>query len=220
MSLTLHFHPLSSFCQKVLIGLYEIEVPFTRRIVDLGDAVDRSAFLALWPIGKFPVLRDDARGTTVPETSVILEYVEQWHGQRGRLLPSDPARALECRLRDRFYDLYVNVPMGKIVTDQLRPVGLRDALGVEQARAQLETAYSIADGWLCDATWAVGDAFTIADCAAAPALFFAKNLVPFGDRRRHLARYFARLVERPSFARVLEEARPYWPMWPAGVLAL
>jgi glutathione S-transferase len=219
MSLTLHFHPLSSFCQKVLIGLYELEVPFTRRIVDLGDPADRAAFLALWPIGKFPVLRDEARGLTVPETSIVLEYVDQLYAPEGRLIPADPERARDCRLRDRFFDLYVNVPMGKIVTDRLRPEGARDALGVEHAVAQLETAYAIADDWVRDGSWAAGDTFTMADSAAAPPLFFAKHLVPFGARR-HLAAYFARLVERPSFARVLAEAKPYWPMWPAGTLSL
>src|SRR5690242_2635342 len=121
MSLTLHFHPLSSFCQKVLIGLYELDTPFTPNIVDLGDPDQRGAFLQLWPMGKFPVLQDESRARTVPETSVILEYVEQRQDRRGTLIPVDADRALTTRLRDRFYDLHINVPMGKIVTDKLRP---------------------------------------------------------------------------------------------------
>ncbi len=215
MSLTLHFHPLSSFCQKVLVGLYELDVPFTKHVVDLANDVERAAFLELWPMGKFPVLRDETRGITVAESTIILEYLDRQSTQDGcRLTPSDPDDARECRLRDRFYDLYVNVPMGKIVTDKLRPENKRDPYGVEQAKAQLETAYAIADEWMRAGPWAVGEAFTLADCAAAPALFYAKRVVPFGEARRHLAQYFARLTERPSFARVVAEAKPSWAMFP------
>jgi glutathione S-transferase len=215
MSLTLHFHPLSSFCMKALVGLYELDVPFTKHLVDLGNDADRAAFLELWPVGKFPVLRDDARNVTVPETSILLEYVDARYGP-GRLVPLDPERARECRLRDRFYDLYVNVPMGKIVTDKLRPVGQRDPYGVEQAKAQLETAYAVADEWMGAAAgpWSVGDSFTLADCAAAPALFYANQVVPFGGGRPHLADYFGRLALRPSFARVVNEAKPYASLFP------
>jgi glutathione S-transferase len=197
----------------VLVGLYELEIPFEKRVIDLADEKDREAFLKLWPMGKFPVLRDDERGITVPETSIILEYVDQRHGN-GRLVPSDPDRARECRLRDRFYDSYVNVPMQKIVTDKLRPADQRDPYGVAQAKAQLETAYAVADDWMHAGPWAVGHAFTMADCAAAPALFYANQVVAFGEGRRHLSDYLARLALRPSFARVLDEAKPYWSMFP------
>jgi glutathione S-transferase len=214
MSLTLHFHPLSSFCQKALVGLYELDVPFEKHLVDLGNEAARAAFLALWPMGKFPLLRDEAKGRTVPESSILLEYVDQHYARGARICPADPDRAIECRLRDRFYDLYVNVPMQKIVTDKLRPEGQRDPFGVEQARAQLQTAYAIADDQMRGSTWALGDAFTLADCAAAPALFYAGKVVPFGDAHPRLAAYFERLTKRPSFARVLEEAQPYFAMFP------
>ncbi len=215
MSLTLHFHPLSSFCQKVLVGLYELDVPFTKNLVDLGNEAERAALLRLWPMGKFPVLRDEARALTVVETSIILEYIDQRFARPARLVPSDPDVARECRLRDRFYDLYVNVPVGKIVSDRLRPEGQRDPYGVAEAKAQLQTAYGVADEWMrASGPWAVGDAFTMADCAAGPALFYAKKVVPFGDGRTHLAAYFARLSERPSFARALDEAKPYLTMFP------
>ena len=213
MSLILHFHPLSSFCQKVLIGLYELDVPFSKHVVDLANDVERGELLKLWPLGKFPVLRDEARGLTVVESSIVLEYVEQHCAKRGRLTPSEPDRARECRLRDRFFDLYVNVPMGKIVTDKLRPEDKHDPYGVEQAMAQLETAYAIADDFARIGPWALGDEFTMADCAAAPALFYANRVVPFGERR-HLAAYSARLMERLSYARVMAEARPYLSMFP------
>jgi glutathione S-transferase len=214
MSLTLHYHPLSSFCQKALIGLYELDVAFERQRVDLSNPAERAALLALWPIGKFPVLRDEAREVTVPESSIILEYVQQHHAPQGRLLPADPEHARECRLRDRFYDLYINMPVGKIVTDRLRPEGQHDWHGVEQARAQLATAYEIADRELRSSKWASGDAFTLADCAAAPALYYADRVLPFGERHPHLAAYFERLRERPSYARVALEAEPYLRMFP------
>lgn len=213
MSITLHYHPLSSFCQKVLVGLYEMDVPFEKHFVDLADAAARAALLALWPVGKFPVLTDAARRATVPESTIILEYVDQHYARWTHLVPTDPDAARECRLRDRFYDLYVNVPMQKIVGDKLRPEGARDPLGVEQARAQLATAYAVADDQLRDGPWAMGEAFTVVDCAAAPALFYASKVVPFGERA-HLAAYYARLLARPSVARVLDEARPYLAMFP------
>jgi glutathione S-transferase len=194
MSLTLYFHPLSSFCMKALVGLYELDVPFAKRVVDLADEAYRAEFLKVWPMGKFPVLRDEARGITVAESSIVLEYIDERSGPGPRLLPSDRDEARECRLRDRFFDLYVNTPMGKIVTDKLRPEHRRDSYGVEQAKAELEKAYDIADEWMRAGPWAVGSAFTMADCAAAPALFYAKKVVPFGDARRHLGAYFSRLA--------------------------
>jgi glutathione S-transferase len=214
MSLTLYFHPLSSFCMKALVGLYELDVPFTKRVVDLANEADRAAFLKVWPLGKFPVLRDEARGITVAESSIILEYIDERSLLGARLLPSDRDEGRECRLRDRFFDLYVNATVGKIVTDRLRPEHQRDSYGVEQAKVQLETAYEIADEWMRAGPWAVGSDFTMADCAAAPALFYAKKVVPFGDARRHLGAYFLRLAERPSFARVVDEAKPYASMFP------
>jgi glutathione S-transferase len=210
MSFTLHFHPLSSYCQKVLIGLYELDVAFTPKLVDLQDEAERAELMKLWPMGKFPVLRDHARELTVPESSIILEYVDR----DARLIPADRDRARDVRLRDRFYDLHIHDPMQRIVADKLRPAASRDPFGVEQARAQLAKAYAIADEMHRGGTWAVGDAFTMADCAAAPSLFYAGKVQPFESSHRHLASYFARLVERPSFARVIEEAKPYWAMFP------
>ena len=137
MALTLHYHPLSSFCWKALIALYENETPFRPHIVDLGDAKAAAAFKAIWPIGKFPVLRDDARDQTVPESSVIIEYLGQHYPGKSRLIPADPELALEVRLADRVYDLYVHDRMQRIVGDRLRPEGKRDPHGVELARAQL-----------------------------------------------------------------------------------
>jgi glutathione S-transferase len=215
MSLTLHFHPLASYCWKALIGLYELEIRFEKRVVDLSNDAQRAAFTRLWPIAKFPVLRDETRGRTVPESSVILEYVDRLRPGRASLLPADPDDALECRLIDRLYDLYVHGPMQKIVGDRLRPEGARDRLGVEQAREQIEIGYAAADARLGDGAWAMGgDAFTLADCAAMPALFYGNKVAPFERRWPRLAAYLARLESRPSVARVLDEARPYFAMFP------
>jgi glutathione S-transferase len=214
MALTLHFHPLSSFCMKVLIALYENDTPFEPHLVDLGDPTSSAAFKQLWPIAKMPVLRDDARDRTVPESSIIIEYLAQNYPGRIELVPADPDLARQTRLRDRFYDLYVQEPMQKIVGDRLRPAGAQDPFGVEQARALLQTAYGMIEQDMASRSWAMGDVFSMADCAAAPALFYANRVLPFEAGHLNAARYLGRLMERPSFARVVEEARPYFGLFP------
>jgi glutathione S-transferase len=214
MTLTLHFHPLSSFCQKALIALYENDTPFAPQIVNLGNPTEREALLKLWPIGKFPVLQDDARDQIVPESSIIIEYLSQHYPVRTPLLPADAKLALETRLRDRFYDLYVHDPMQKIVGDRLRPEGQKDPSGVAFARQRLRTSYGMIDREMADRTWAAGDAFSMADCAAAPALFYANLVEPFGDAHPALTAYDQRLKERPSFARATREANPYFHLFP------
>ena len=214
MSLTLYFHPLSSFCQKVLIALYENDTLFKPHIVDLSNAAQAAEFKSIWPVGKFPVLRDESRDHTVPESSIIIEYLDRHYGGRIRFVPEDPGCALQTRLRDRFYDLYVHLPMQKIMGDRLRPADARDPHGVEEARAQLRTSYSMIERQMASGGWAMGEAFSLADCAAAPPLFYGNMVVPFGDEHRHLRAYFARLKSRPSFARVMKEAEPYFNMVP------
>ncbi len=213
MSLTLHFHPLSSFCWKALIALYENDVPFAPNMVDLGDPSERAALLKLWPIGKFPVLRDDARGETVPESSVVIEYLDRHYPGTTQFIPDEPGLALQTRLRDRFYDLYVHLPMQKIIGDRLRPEGKKDPHGVEEARAQLRTSYAMIERQMATGIWAMGSAFSLADCAAAPSLFYGNMVVPL-DAHKNLSAYFERLKARPSFARVLREAAPYFNMVP------
>jgi glutathione S-transferase len=214
MSLTLHFHPLASYCHKVLIALYENETPFTANMVDLGNEAERAALLKLWPIGKFPVLRDDARDQTVPESTVIIEYLDRYYPGRTRFIPEDADRAREARLRDRFYDLYVHEPMQKIVGDRIRPKGKGDPHGVEEAKARLRTSYGMIDSEMAGRNWAMGEAFSLVDCAAAAALFYANEVMPFGETHRNVAAYFNRLKARPSHARVLKEAEPYFAMFP------
>jgi glutathione S-transferase len=214
MSLKLYFHPLSSFCQKALIAFYENDTPFEPHIVDLSDEASSAEFKKIWPIGKFPVLRDDAKDRAVPESSIIIEYLGLHYPGRIQLVPADPDLARQTRMRDRFYDLYVQLPMQKVVGDKLRPAGKNDPYGVELAKAQLQTAYDMIDREMATKTWAMGDAFSMADCAAAPALFYANLVVPFGDARKNMAGYFGRLMERPSFARAVEEAKPYFALFP------
>jgi glutathione S-transferase len=214
VTLTLYYHPLASFCHKVLIALYENATPFRPVIVDLADDASSAEMLSYWPVGKFPVLRDEARGQTVPETSIIIEYLDDHHPGPAPMLPADRELAREARLWDRFFDLYVMTPMSKIVTDRLRPAGRGDAIGVEEARRMLDRAYDLAEQRLAGRTWAIGDQFSLADCAAAPALFYADIAHPFAADHPHLAAYFERLVARPSFARCLLEARPYFVSFP------
>jgi len=214
MSLTLYFHPLSSFCQKTLIALYENDMPFTPHVVDLMDAKANAEFKAIWPIGKFPVLRDSAKQRTIPESSVIIEYLAQHYPGKTSFIPKDAGQALETRLRDRFFDLYMNVPMQKVVTDKLRPAGKNDPHGVEDAKALLQTSLRMVDEIMATRTWAAGDVFTMADCAAAPPLFYANMVMPFGDTHKNVAAYLKRLMERPSYARALEEAKPYFKLMP------
>lgn len=214
MSLTLHYHPLASFCHKVLIALYEAETVFAAHVVDLMAADARTRLLDLWPVGKIPVLRDEARDRTVPETTIIIEYLDRHYPGKRRLLPADEDARLEARLWDRFFDAYVHAPMQAIVGDRLRPEDKRDPTGVTTARATLATAYGMIETRMAERTWVAGEDFSLADCAAAPALFYAGIVAPFPAGHVNLAAYFERLVARPSFARVLTEARPYFGMFP------
>ncbi|HYX39579.1 MAG TPA: glutathione S-transferase family protein [Oligoflexus sp.] len=214
MSLALYLHPLASFCHKVLLALYENGTPFESRIVDLMNDEASARYLNIWQVGKIPVLRDESRNQTIPETSIIIEYLEQHYPGSRPLLPKDEAVRLDARLWDRFFDLYVQVPMQKIVIDRLRPEDGHDPLGVAEARDTLKTAYRMIEQRMSDKVWAVGESFSLADCAAAPALFFANIVEPFSSTHPNLAAYFERLLARPSFQRVLTEARPYFPMFP------
>ncbi|MBZ9704826.1 MULTISPECIES: glutathione S-transferase family protein [unclassified Mesorhizobium] len=214
MSLTLHYHPLASFCWKPLIALYENGTPFASVIVDLGDEQSRAAFLKIAPWGKMPALRDDARDRTVLESTLVIEYLAAHYPGPVDLVPADIDLAIAVRQADRFYDLYVQEPMQKIVGDRLRPERRTDPFGVEQARDQLRNSYAIIEQEMASRNWAVGDAFTMADCAASPALFYANKVEPFGDRYPAVSRYHDRLLQRPAFAQVIEEAQPYFKLFP------
>lgn len=214
MALTLYFHPFSSYCQKVLTALYENDTPFTPHIVDLMDAAEGAALRKLWPIGKFPVLRDEGADLTIPESTIIIEYLAQRYPGRTALLPADPDRAREARFKDRFFDLHVHDHLQRIVFDRLRPSGSKDPFGVDQAKARLATAYAMLEADMAKRTWATGEDFTIADCAAAPALYYANLVLPFTGTYKSVAAYLDRLMHRPSFARVVREGEPYRHLFP------
>lgn len=210
MSLILHYHPLSSYCWKVLIGLEEARVPFEAEMVNLGDPEARAAFGRLWPTGKIPLLEDRAAGRVVPETSIMLEYADR----DGRLLPADPEARLEVRLWDRVFDNYVMTPMGRIVADRIRAAPGYDAEAVAGWRAELQKAYAMVDAHMAGRTWSADKDFSLADCAAAPSLFYALVIEPAASDLRNLVAYHDRLMARPSVARAIDGARPWFRYFP------
>lgn len=214
MPLTLYMHPLSSFCHKVLIALYENSIAFAPHVVNLGDRQARDEFRKVWALAKFPVLRDEVRGRTVPESTTIIEYLARHYPGPVKLIPDDPEVAAQARAADRFYDLHLHQPMQKVVGDKLRPADRHDPFGVDQAREQMRTALALAEGEMATKRWAVGDHFSMADCAAGPPLFFTNLMMPLADEFPHVSAYLDRLTRRPSYARALAEARPYLSLFP------
>jgi glutathione S-transferase len=216
MTLVLHYHPLSSFCWKVLIALYENGTPFEPKLLaDLRDPDCHAAFAALWPLTKIPVLEDTARGEVVPETTTIIDYLRLHYPGPVRFLPDDPEEARTVRHWDRLFDLYVELPMQKIVGDRLRPADQKDPYGVAEARRTLATALGIVERAAGTRQWAADDTFGLADCAAMPALFYADKVMPFGADHPEARALLERLKARPSVARALAEAEPYFQYFPA-----
>lgn len=210
----LYAHPFSSYCQKALVALYENATPFEFRMLDPDHPENLAEWEGLWPLKRFPVLVDE--GETVVEATIIIEYLAFRHPGPVRLIPEDPAAALEVRMMDRFFDNYVSTPQQKIVFDSLRPAEARDRHGVADARAMLETAYRWLDGRMEGRQWAAGDSFSLADCAAAPFLFYADWTHRIDDGFSNVHAYRGRLLDRPSFARAVDEARPYRSFFPLG----
>ncbi|WP_295685766.1 glutathione S-transferase family protein [uncultured Nevskia sp.] len=212
MTLKLYAHPFSSYCQKVLVALYENDTVFELRM--LGNPEVDAELAALWPLKRFPVLVDGGR--TVLEASIIIEHLDLHHPGSLRLLPDDPKAALEVRLMDRFFDNYVQTPLQKVVFDSIRAPENRDRQGVEDAQVMLGLSYGWLDGVMANREWAAGEAFTLADCAAAPALFYADWVRPIDESFTHLRAYRKRLLARPSMARAVDEARPFRAYFPLG----
>jgi glutathione S-transferase len=211
MTLTLYAHPFSSYSQKVLIALYENGTPFSLRM--LGEEAADAEHAALWPLKRMPVLVDVGR--TVMEASIIVEHLGLNHPGPVRLIPEDARAALEARMMDRVFDNYVMTPMQKVVGDALRPAEHRDPSGVAEAKALLDTVYGWLNGAMRGREWAAGE-FSLADCAAGPALFYADWVHPIADAFADLRAYRRRLLARPSFARAVDEARPYRVLFPLG----
>ncbi len=214
MTIQLYAHPFSSYCQKVLIALYENATPFELRLLSPENPQAMAELEAHWPFRRFPLLLDGARA--VSESSIIIEYLQQRYSGASQLLPAETEAALDVRFMDRCFDQYISTPMQACVFDQLRPADQRDAFGVAQARELLETAYRWFDERLHGREWAAGADFSLADCAAAPALFYADWVQPIGAEFATLRGYRQRLLQRPSFARAVDEARPYRHLFPLG----
>jgi glutathione S-transferase len=210
----LYAHPFSSYSQKVLIALYENDTAFRYRLLGPDDPQAGEELAALWPLKRFPVLVDDGR--TVLESSVIIEHLGLHHPGGLELVPADPKAALAIRTMDRFFDNYVMTPMQAIVFDHMRPPEDRDAYGVAKAREMLDDAYRWLDGTIAERQWACGPDFTLADCAAAPSLFYADWVHEIDTAFPHARAYRARLLARPSVARAVDEARPYRRFFPPG----
>ena len=212
MPLTLYSHPFSSYCQKVLIALWENDIPFTYRHLEEPGAAEERA--ALWPLGRFPILVDGGR--TVAESSIIIEHLDLHHPGPVRLLPDDRAAALDVRFMDRFFDNHVMTPMQRPVSESLRADASRKEETLAEARQALDTAYAWLEERLSGRTWAAGETFTMADCAGAPSLFYADWVHEIGAGFPRVRAYRARLLARPSVARAVEEARPYRAYFPLG----
>jgi len=210
--LTLYSHPFSSYCQKVLIALWENGIDFAYRHLEEEGAGEEMG--ALWPIGKFPVLVDDGR--TIVESSIIIEYLDTVHRGPVRLIPDDPAAALEVRFMDRFFDNYVMTEMQKPVAEALRKEGARKDIALAEAGPALDKAYAWLETRLARRTWAAGESFSMADCAAAPSLFYADWVHQIGDQFPNVRAYRTRLLKHPSVARAVEEGRPYRSYFPLG----
>lgn len=210
----LYAHPFSAYCQKVLIALYENDTPFTFRMLGLGDAAASAELESLWPQKRFPVLVDGGR--PILESTIIVEHLGLHYPGPVRLIPEDPKAALEVRTMDRIFDNYVMTPMQKVVFDRIRAEEDRDPCGVADARAMLDRSYGWLDGVMAEREWAAGESFSLADCAAAPSLFYADWVHPIGERFPNVRRYRQRLLARPSFAQAVDEARPYRPLFPLG----
>ena len=210
--LTLYAHPLSSYCWKALIALYENNTPFELHMLDQNSW---GAFAQKWPVARMPALEDSDRKQFVPEASIIIEYLEQHYRGATRFIPDNADAARDTRLWDRFFDNYVMTPMQKIVGDRNRPEGKKDPHGVEDAKRLVATSYGVLEKHLGDRTFAVGDSFSMADCAAGPSLFYAAKNEPISDYPKSAA-YLQRLTQRPSFARALKEAEPFFHMYPSG----
>jgi len=211
---TLHYHPLSSYCHKVLVAIDVLDAEVDKQLLNLGDPAERDAYFALWPVGKMPLLVDGGR--PIPEASIIIEHLQRHHARSGAtLIPRLPDEALDVRLWDRVFDLYVMTPMQALTADLLKPEGARDAHAVALAREGLATAYALLDRQLAGHAWAVGDAFSLADCAAAPALFYARTHVPINVQAHpRLSAYVDCLMDHPSVAAVIEQARPWFRFYP------
>ncbi|WP_105441158.1 glutathione S-transferase family protein [Neorhizobium sp. T25_13] len=210
----LYSHPFSSYCQKVLTALYENGTEFDTRMLGPEDPSAYEDLCSMWPVKRFPVLLDGEK--RVFESSIVIEYLDLHYPGPVKLIPDDADAALDVRMMDRFFDNYISTPQQKVVFNAIRPEEHRDPYGVQEALGMLDAAYGWLDERMAGREWAAADAFSLADCAAAPALFYADWTHRIGEQFANVRAYRSRLLARPSFARAVDEARPYRPFFPLG----
>lgn len=215
MSITFYGHHFSAYCQKVLIAFHEHGVAYDLRKIEFEDPEIMAELEEVWPLKRMPIIIDN--GQTIRESSIIIEHIDLHHNSGHHLVPRDQAKALQARFMDRFFDNYVSTPQTAIVFDVLRDAKDRDAYGVNKAIDLLETSYGWLNDRMADHTWAAGDDFSLADCAAGPALFYAHWTHPIDRKYRHLHAFRDRLMEHPSFARCIADAKPYRHLFPLEV---
>jgi glutathione S-transferase len=217
MALQLFYHPFSSYCHKVLLALYENGTPFIARLLDGSDPAAQEEWARRWPMKRFPLLVADDR--TIVEATIIDEYLDRYHPGPVRLIPDDPAAALEVRWMDRFFDNYISTPIQKLAFDKGRPQGKSDVYGCDEARAMLDTALAWLDPLMATREFAAGDRYSLADCGAATFLFYLHWMYPIDARHVHVLAYRARLMARPAMRRIIDEARPYRHLFPFPIPA-
>jgi len=204
----LYYHPISSYSQKAVMAFHEKGATFKPMLINIMDPQAKAEYRKVHPLAKLPLLVDEKADRVVPESSIIIEYIDRHCPGGTKLIPDDPDLARQVRFKDRMMDLYVNDSMGKIFFDGMRPEGKRDPHGVAQAKATLDSVFELVDRDMATKTWAMGDTFSMADCAAAPALAYCRMVHPF-DKHKNLSAYAARLMERPSFMKIHDEAKPF-----------
>lgn len=214
MTLQLFAHPFSSYCQKVLMALYENGTPFRLRMLGPENPDNEQEWAKYWPFKKMPLLLDGAE--VVAEATIIIEHLHVYHAGPVRFIPDDADEALEVRFMDRFFDNYIATPQQKVVFDSIRPEDQRDPAGVADAKAQLEQSYAWLDERMAGREWAAGAGFSLADCSAAPQLFYADWTVEIGGQFANVRAYRERLLNRKSFKRCVDDARPFRPFFPPG----
>lgn len=214
MQPVLYAHPFSSYCQKVLTALYENGTAFEYRVLDHNDPQTLADFERRWPIKRFPILVDGDR--QVMEATILIEYLDRHYPGPVTLIPADPDKAIEVRMLDRFFDNYISTPQQRIVFNAIRPESDRDPYGDKEARDMLERAYAWLDRHMEGRIWASGDTFTLADCGAAPFLFYADWTHAIDPAFRNVRAYRERLLARPAFARAVDEGRPFRKFFPLG----
>ena len=214
MKPVLFAHPFSSYCQKVLTALYENGTDFEYRLLSPEEPGNVAELEARWPIKRFPIMLDGER--EIMEATVIIEYLQLRYPGPVKLIPDDPDAAIDVRMMDRFFDNYIATPQQKVVFNAIRPEADRDPYGVNEARTMLEQAYGWLDKRMRGREWASGNSFSLADCAAAPFLFYADWTHRIDNRFANVVAYRERLLARPSFARAVNEARPYRHFFPLG----